>query len=206
MTSCEDSIRIRRVTETVDRESVFCFRYSIYCEEMHRPQPHADHVRRMISEPLDQTALIYAAFRGNQVLGTIRSNYLRNTESTMYRDLYRVPECELPDSSITTKLMVSPTARRTALAAALAVASYTDGLQAGIRADYIDCNEHLVAMFEKLGYVRLRLAHHPDYGPVQVMRLDLTGIDHLDRKRSPFARAYRSVMTGATSNRRTTWT
>lgn len=186
---------IRVATSPEDRERLFQFRYRIYVEEMHRTQKHADPVRRRIEEPLDASAHLFLAEADGQVIGTARANYVRDTDLGYYRELLgfdSIPDSELSRASITTKLMVSPEHRSGTLATRLALAVFNYGRALGIRYDFIDCNPHLEAFFERLGYVRyIPKVHHPEFGSVQPMRLDSEDRAHLERIGSPFLRSLR---------------
>jgi hypothetical protein len=184
------AVEIRRVTTTADLDAVCRFRYRIYVGEMNRWQIYADHAKETTVEPLDGTAVAFAAWDGNDIGGTVRSNYLRSSDIGSYfkmYDLSSVPGNLLEDTSITTKLMVSAANRRSTLPVRLACAAYESGLNAGLKLDFIDCNANLVGFFSGLGYVPHREGlSHPEYGLVTVMRLEGTSLDLLARTRSPF--------------------
>ena len=56
-------IELRRVTTSADCEAIYRFRYSVYVEEMNRPQRYANHEYKRISDPLDdQFARLYGAW------------------------------------------------------------------------------------------------------------------------------------------------
>ncbi len=177
------------------REAVFRFRYDIYVREMGRPQKDADHSRKRIEDALDETALLLAArdTGTGAVVGTVRTNVLGDGDIGVYAHLYGLQHLFAPEratTSITTRLMVERTKRGTVLAARLAAALYTYGLDRGVETDYIDCNAHLVPFFTHLGYLPVRLISHPEYGIVTLLRLDLQDAAHLQRAGSPFAALY----------------
>lgn len=191
-------IAIRRVSTPEELAAVARFRYAVYVEEMQRPQKDADHDARTIIDALDDFGHIYAAWKNGEVVGTVRSNYLRDGDIGSYFDYYalgdflRTHKCE--QVSITTRLMVEHSLRRTSLGVRLACATYKCGLASGIVEDFIDCNGHLVPLFTGLGYqLHRRDLVHPEYGPVTVMKLPLRDIAHLENVRSPFARIYRET-------------
>jgi hypothetical protein len=69
----------------------------------------------------------------------------------------------------------------------LVLACYRLGLERNIRWNFIDCNDHLVGFFTRLGFVQhLPKAWHPEYGHVTRMRLDLLDEAHLASVCSPF--------------------
>jgi len=82
--------------------------------------------------------------------------------------------------------MVAPRLRRTSLAMRLAQVSYEFCLCHQIRYNFIDCDDHLIRFFTRLGYMIRRRAEHPEYGMGTVMRLDLLDRARLGQTRSPF--------------------
>ena len=76
----------------------------------------------------------------------------------------------------------------------LAAATFADALEAGIRYNFIDCDESLVPFYTRLGYravgtIRYRF---PEYGEGVVMVLDLYDEARLYMLRSPFLKHYRT--------------
>jgi hypothetical protein len=179
-----------RVADTSDlREAVYRFRYDVYVREMGRSEPYADHGRRRLTDPMDATALIFAALDGQgQIIGTLRTNPLRDGGTAAYERLYGLtglPAHVRDVTSITTRLMVSRSRRGGSLVVRLAAAICAAGLHAGIYTDFIDCNAPLVPFFIRLGYRDQGTILHPQYGHVTLMRLDLSDSLHLTGVRSP---------------------
>jgi len=186
-------IRIKLAETAEERDQIFRFRYQIYVEEMGRAQKHADHVNRRIEDPLDAGGLILGAWNRNEVIGTVRTNFVGFCEIGEYLDMYSLVHLDpdrLRKSSVTTRLMIRPDFRKGTLAIRLARAVYELGLKAGIISDYIDCNHHLLGFFEGLGY-RLHRDNlvHPEYGLVNVLSLELSDHDHFLLVGSPFLRS-----------------
>ena len=183
---------IRLATTPEDRERIFRFRYRIYVEEMGRPQKYADHQRRTVEEPFDQTGHLLLAEVDGEVVGTLRANLGRDTDLGYYTWLFGLDSvgAAFPrDVSLTTKLMVVPALRSSTLAVRLALALYDLGRDHGIRHDFIDCNAHLEAFFTRLGYRRYRPhVEHPEYGRVLPLRLDVDDLAYLQSVGSPLAR------------------
>jgi len=68
----------------------------------------------------------------------------------------------------------------------LAQVSYSFGLRNKIRYNFVDCDDHLIGFFQRLGYIFHRRAEHPEYGMGNVMRLDLLDRTRMAQTRSPF--------------------
>lgn len=186
---------IREASTEADRERVFRFRYRIYVEEMGRRQKYADPARRTIEEPFDATGHLLLAELGGEVVGTLRTNFARETDLDYYPELFGMDSVgdAFPEAvSLTTKLMVAPAMRSSSLAVRLALAVFRLGLSCGIRHDFIDCNAHLEGFFMRLGFRRYwPHVEHPEYGRVLPLRLDVDDTAHLQAIGSPLARIRR---------------
>lgn len=184
------------------REAVYALRYAVYVDEMQRPQPSANHETRTVRDGLDESAVVLAAIdrASRQVVGTVRTNFLRHGHLPVYSELYRLATltaAERDGMSVTTRLMVARPWRRTATALRLAHRLWAVGVAHGITYDYIDCNRERRSWFERLGYARLGAVSHPDYGEVELMRLRLSDAGH----RSALARG-EAVARGVGQGRR----
>jgi hypothetical protein len=191
-------MQIRMLTTPDERELAFRHRYEIYVEEMRRRQDYADHEARRIEEPLDRSGMLFGAFSGGRLVGSVRTNFARHGSMDMYDDFYQVRSAgeAYPDGvSITTKLMVDPDERGGAAGAFLAMMVYRHNIEQAITHDFIDCNDHLVPFFEGLGYRRHRPPiDHPEFGVVNPLVLLTHDLEHLVAVRSPFARILRRTM------------
>jgi Acetyltransferase (GNAT) family len=173
------------------RDYVFRMRYYVYVDIMQRKQIHADHGRKTIREPMDEKGLLYLGLKDGQVIGTVRHNRLDDPSAAYYRTFYRgawFGEGRANKIQITTKLMVLPQHQRSRSAVQL-IAGYAEyGYRSGIEVDLIDCNEHLVRLFRKLGYfTHTGWSFHKEYGRVLPMFLAVDAIKYLQQIRSPLA-------------------
>jgi hypothetical protein len=110
---------IRFAESEEERLAVFKFRYDIYSVEMGVMEPYADHVNKLIKDVLDgPQAMLLAAWDGDHVVGTTRTNLVRNGGIGNYLEYYRLTErslADLQEMSISTRIMVHPRFRRTPL-------------------------------------------------------------------------------------------
>jgi GNAT superfamily N-acetyltransferase len=177
------------------REEVYRFRYDIYVREMRRTQRTADHADGRIVDALDDAGILLAALDpAGRVIGTLRGNMFDEPAAREYERLYQL---ELSDrqrriTSLTTRLMIAPRYRGSGLALALARARFRSAVDRGSAFDYIDCNDHLVPLFSRLGYQEVRRVEHPDYGLVNVM-MCTADTRHLEAIRSPLVVEMREV-------------
>ena len=190
---------IAEATSRQQLEEVARFRYSTYVEELRRPQKHADHRRREVLEPLDETARITLAYDDDErVVGTLRTNFGDETDLGKYRRFYQLDDFARyhPHSiSLSTKLMVAKAHRSSSLALRLAVDAYRDGLRRQVMLNFIDCNRSLEKFFFKLGYRSYcGRKQHEEYGDVLPMVLYVRDISHLAQVGSPFLRSARQFL------------
>jgi N-acyl-L-homoserine lactone synthetase len=82
------TLTIRLATTDAELEAIYRFRYAIYVEEMHRKQKHADPLTRQICDPLDAGAYVLGVWEQEEVVGTLRTNFLAETEVGEYFDMY----------------------------------------------------------------------------------------------------------------------
>ncbi len=178
-----------------DFEDVYRFWYEVYVTEMGRHQNDAktSHQNRKLYDPLATAGSLCIARQDGEVVGTILSTPVDHPAIENYRSLYDLDSLSPEDqwaSAINTKLMVKANLRRTRLPVRLAFAAYTWGLHVGIKHAYMDCNDHLLKLFYRLGYEQhLPTLYHADYGQVNSMRLELTDETHLRKVGSPFLSA-----------------
>ena len=175
-----------------DFADVYRFWYQVYVTEMgrHTDDPNTSHERRQLSDPLATAGSLCLARKDGEVVGTVLSTPVDHPATEKYRSLYGLQTLSCEDqwaSSITTKLMVKAELRRTRLPLRLAFATFDWGLHVGIKHNYIDCNDHLVRLFSRLGYEQhLPSLYHKDYGQVNSMHLEITDEARLRRVGSPF--------------------
>ena len=182
---------IQQARSQTDLEDAYRFWYQVYVHEMsrHRDDPLADHQDHKLRDPIATCGtLLLARSAAGAVIGTVL-----NTPSTepigKYEAFYGLDQLsgvQRRRSTITTKLMVAERFRGTKLPMQLARAAYARTLETGMLYDFIDCNNHLIGFFEKLGYRTHRgKIHHPDYGHVNSMYIALQDGVHLYNVASP---------------------
>ena len=176
-------------------EETYRFWYDVYVAEMgrHLGDPAVDHEKRRLVDPVAPDGrLLLARDRQGQIVGTLMSTWASEPSLAKYVELYgldRLSAFQRSQSTITTKLMVAPRFRCTRLGMLLARESYRWGLSAGVRFDFIDCNDHLLPFFDKLGYrPHLGRIQHAEYGAVNSMYLAVHDSVHLYNQQSPFYR------------------
>ena len=168
------------------------FRYEVYVKELNRPQKYANHDDQTITDPLDSFSTNIIARDGNNIVACLRASFCRDGDIGYYKDFYRVGNyfSSFEEITIVTQLMISKKCRKYRVAKLLCETVYEYALMNDIQHGFIDCNEPLESMFNKLGFKKLFRDNHYDYGTVNVMLLDLHDIEHLKTIGSPFAEVY----------------
>jgi len=172
-------------------EDVYRFWYDIYVTEMgrHVDDPNTLHTERRLLDPVALAGSLCTARDNGKVVGTILSTPLDNPAVSKYRELYQLeqlaPEQQWA-SGITTKFMVAPELRKTRMPMRLMFATYEWNLSVGIQNVYMDCNDHLLPLFTRMGFKRhLPSLYLEAYGAVNSMHLHLTDEKHLRKVSSP---------------------
>ncbi len=192
--------RIEIARSCTEHRSARRFWYDTYVTEMGRhadDRQYVDHTLKELSDPMQHLGNLFVAKSEGTVLGSVLSTYGGHGDLGYYSELYGLQNessSRLARSSITNKLIVHASQRRSSLALRLAIATYRQGFVDGITRNYIDCNEHLVDFFFRMGFVRHRgWVEHKDYGRVYSMVLKLQDIEHLQLLKSPLARHYHEL-------------
>src|SRR5712692_4115755 len=103
-------MEIKLVQSAEEREQVYRLRYKVYVEEMGLNPTEADHSRGIITDSLDSSARILAAFSEGEVVGTIRLNLARYPEMDQWYEMFQIEHFGpfFPDRvSMTTRLVVA---------------------------------------------------------------------------------------------------
>ena len=187
--------RIEPARTDAHLREAYRFWYDVYVKEMgrHQHDPLTDHSARLLIDPIAPYGnLLLARDAEGRVVGTLMSTWTTEPAVEKYVALYQLDALnarQRAHSTVTTKLMVAPEYRCSRLGMLLARESYRWGLANGVHYDFIDCNDHLVSFFEKLGYrPHLGEIHHQVYGRVNSMYLAVNDEVHLFNQRSPFYR------------------
>jgi predicted GNAT family N-acyltransferase len=178
-------------------DALFRFRYSIYVEEMQRKQKYADHAAKTIRDPLDDFSKNITAWHDGKIIASLRLTWPRDVEPgyfDAYRRLYSMDDFHdvaWRHHSIVTRLMVDKSYRGTAMIVRFFSACYQFALERETEVSFMDCNDHLVKLFERIGWKTYKgKVNHEEYGLVTPMRLDLHDIAHFRAMKSPYAWAY----------------
>lgn len=195
-----DRPRISFVETAAELHAVARFRYSVYVQEMGRFQPDADHRRQTILDELDDGGYVAAAWYGDEVVGTVRISLCGSSSLGAYPEWYNaacIAGSAWPvQSAILTRLSVAQHLRGSMLGIQLCAAAFAFGADRGIKCALMDCNEHLLPFFAKIGWRLQGAFEHPHYGWVYTHSFNLADEDYLREIRSPFVRLLRQAPLG----------
>ncbi len=129
-------------------------RYEVYCEELGRHSPHADHEKRTIADHLDDTGLVFLAIEDREAIGTLRANASSDSRLGILEDLYGMKKSPYhPDATgICTKFIVKKSKRGSPASMKLIAAVVRYGVRSGIKECYIDCIPALLPYYKAIGF------------------------------------------------------
>jgi N-acyl-L-homoserine lactone synthetase len=166
-------------------------RYEVYCQELGRNSPNADHGRKIISDRLDDTALVFIAVEAGETIGTLRANASSDTALGVIEELYGMKDSvHHPDATgICTKFIIKKSKRGGFAAMKLIAAVVRYGLRNDIKECYIDCIPALLPYYKSIGFKPSGPAFfHRENGLSYPMRLDVTRYGNLLSKEASWPR------------------
>lgn len=151
-------------------------RYEVYCEELGRRSPHADHERRIIADDLDAFAQTFIALQDGEVIGTLRGNLPTQGPLGVLEEVYgmRSSPHHPRATSVCTKFVVKKSKRGGPAALKLIAAMVRYGVERGVKECYVDCVPRLVPYYKAMGFVPAgRRFMHRENGPSDPLKLDV---------------------------------
>jgi CRP-like cAMP-binding protein len=129
-------------------------RYDVYCVELGRNSPHADHDKKVITDDLDRFGHTFIAMEAGETIGTMRGNLALEGSLGLLEELYgmtRSPH-HPAKTSVCTKLIVKKSKRGSRAALKLIAAMVRFGRPHDIVECYIDCVPELLPFYQRLGF------------------------------------------------------
>lgn len=151
-------------------------RYEVYCTELGRQSPSADHDKKIIADAMDESGLCFIAVKDGETVGTIRSNFAKDGSLGMLERLYGMKKSpHHPEyTAITTKFIVKRALRGSPTAMQLVAHLTQYGMRQGMKECYIDCIPKLIHYYRAMGFRPAEeIFLHPENGPSLPMQLDL---------------------------------
>ena len=172
----EQSIRILLCRDEQMLLKAQQLRYEVYCAELGRQSPHADHEKKTISDDLDNFGQTFIAVENGETIGTLRANRPADGPIGILETLYGMSASEHnPESTvICTKFIIARNKRTSAAGIKLVAAFARFGVQHNLRECYIDCIPSLRPFYTGLGFRKSGEKFlHRENGPSIPMMLDL---------------------------------
>jgi CRP-like cAMP-binding protein len=129
-------------------------RYTVYCEELGRQSPYADHTKKIIADDLDIAGHTFLAIENGETIGTVRLNLCCECPVGILEELYgmRASKHHPEATAVCTKFIVKKAKRGgvTSLKLISAVARY--GMRSSVKETYIDCVPALLPYYKAIGF------------------------------------------------------
>lgn len=151
-------------------------RYAVYCGELGRQSPHADHDQKIITDDLDTFGHTFIAVEDGETIGTLRANRPAEGAIGLLETLYGMTASEHnPERTVICTKFIIASAKRTSAAGIKLVAAFARfGVQHDLRECYIDCIPSLRPFYMGLGFRKSAEKFlHRENGPSIPMMLDL---------------------------------
>src|SRR5262245_27568473 len=134
------------------REEIYQLRYTAYVGACEAYDAWLDHDQKTVRDELDETGRVYAAFLDGELIGTMRANYVNESDLDEYFEQFGLDPAEFPDACVSSRFAVAPKYRGSSAAFCLAAAHCVDALNHGIQFGIINCRPFLVPFYQSLGY------------------------------------------------------
>jgi len=158
-------------------ENAMRMRYRVYCEELGRSSPYADHELKVIRDNLDEFGHTFVAIDEGRAIGTLRANLASDGELGTLEEIYGMSvSANHPEKTmICTKFIVEKTRRGGPASMDLIGAMASYALKAGILECFIDCIPALIPLYTRIGFEPAgEKFFHYENGPSVPMVMDLT--------------------------------
>lgn len=129
-------------------------RYEVYCLELGRQSPHADHDKKIITDDLDEFGHTFIAIEGDETIGTLRTNFAKEGALGAFDDLYGMNASKHHPgrTAICTKFIVTKSRRGSLAFLKLIIAWLQFVTRNGVLECYIDCTPNLVPFYERFEF------------------------------------------------------
>ena len=151
-------------------------RYDVYCGELGRTSPFADHEKKTIADSLDDFGHTFIAVEGGETIGTLRLNLAGEGSLGVLEELYgmRGSPHHPRRTGICTKFIVKKAKRGGPASLKLIAAVVKYGLRNSVKQGFIDCIPPLLPYYKALGFVPTAPPFlHRENGTSYPMVLDL---------------------------------
>jgi predicted GNAT family N-acyltransferase len=148
------SIEVYLCRNKVELKAAQRLRYEVYCGELGRNPPSADHSKRLIADALDTFGHTFVAVHNGETIGTLRGNFSRDGDLGKFEKLYGIlgsPHYAYATATAT-KLVVKRSRRGSQAATKLILALVRHGLEQDIKASFLECIPSLLPYYTAMGF------------------------------------------------------
>jgi len=212
-TECsEGSIQIGIAITPEEKRKIYHFRYQIYVEEMSKHTDDIDYDKKLLSDELDEWAILLYAKIDSEIIATKRINIGTLLEfppklvEILSLNTFQNSHIENANHrfAFITKVMISSSYRSSSVLYLLMAKCYEICCQNQVQFGFGACNFHLFRLYEQMGFRRYSKNFvDPGYGLLAPIVLLANDIQHLRMVRSPLYRVARKR--GAVSTQAVEW-
>jgi len=153
-------------------------RYAVFVEEQGLDRiPSANRTTRELRDPADDSGVLLGALSDGELVGCVRVNLLSDGSAAPFDLLMGLADLDPEASaatSITSRLVITPQHRRSAVAIRLARACVSHFQPLGVREDFILVREQFTSFYARMGYERHGSSvEYACAGPWTAMRLNV---------------------------------
>ena len=182
-------IQVQIARTAQEKERVYEFRYLMHSTGNAKWKPRLNHKNQKATDKADESALLFYATSGNQIVGTLRlhtNEYQLIPDSIANKLLVRPLEKKLQKGAVSTctEIVIDPHWRGQTLASLLMITMFEYLVKHGICANFVGSPKSLRPLYERLGYQAIAQADKKGIVP---MVLCVDDYDHLIENISPFA-------------------
>ncbi|PLX35511.1 MAG: hypothetical protein C0605_09730 [Hyphomicrobiales bacterium] len=156
--------------------SAQALRYEVYCRELGRDSPNADHEMGIIRDELDAFSHTLIAVCDEEVVGTLRAAFTKDGPLGIIESLYCMQDSEMHPhaTGISNKFIVKRSERGGPAAIKLVAGLARFARRHDIRECYMDCVPQLLHYYRALGFkVAGPEFMHAENGPSIPLKIDL---------------------------------
>ena len=173
----KEGFDVRLIESPEEKEQVFKLRYEVFVEEIGYTPHHANHNKKIVKEPLDDSAKIFAGFHNGQVVATARTNFCKDSELGFYPQIYKMQElagnAHPQYTSISNYFLVKKQFRGTSVMLEIIESLFQELVIRKIKFDFADCEPYMIPLYTKLGYKNMGEMYHPEFGKGYLIMLDV---------------------------------
>lgn len=183
-------MEIKIAATAEERQGVYALRYACYVDELGWKYDAADPSLKILSDQMDENAIIYYAKDQGKVVATFCLHLGSLTKIPhKWREHYALERFQaFPDEAFCfiSRYVVAPEYRGSLVSLKILMKGYSDAWRHGVRLSFCFCRPRLIDLYERLGFMRYKSnIYEPTQGYMVPMVMMNEDAEHLRRVRSP---------------------